>query len=758
MKRFQNNMGFGFILILLIIGLSGMVAQVLLLRELLVSFYGNELTLGLILGNWVALEALGAFIFGKYIDKAKNRIKVFLVLESAFILLLPVSIYFCRAFKYFLGIAQAEAIGLSMIFAISLVAALPISFCHGAIFSVISNIYSGYSQDNTGSIARVYAWEAAGTIIGGIALTYLFIPLLNSFQIIAAIFIANILACFFAVKFIEKIRLSKIKLFAFILSSIVVIMFLNRLQGISINQQWLKNKVLDYRNSIYGNVVVTEQKKQYTFFYNGIPIITAPFPDKQFVEEFGHLPLLFQAEAQNVLVVSAGAGGLINEILKHPVEKLDYVELDPLIIRMLKDYPTELTKEELNDRRVRVINRDARFFLKTNQENYDVILIGFSNQSDLATNRFFTREFFFLVKEKLNQKGVFALWLPGSLAYLSSELKNINISVLNSLKATFLNVRIIPGDYNIYMASPSKELAEIKAEAISERIGQLKLNTSLLIPDYLKYRLSSYWLDWFLSETKDATKELNLDLKPIAVFQTLIFWNKKFAPGVSRLLDFFRYADLRYALFCIILLTALLAYPVVKRRNLKAAISYSIFTTGFFGMLSTLLLIFAFQVFYGYLYHRLGFLISFFMLGTVCGSLFISRYSRKFKRAFLMFILFEAVTAIFSFLMALALSNFHWFRSYESTVFFFLFFACGFLIGAEFPLASNIYLAKEGGVGSTVGVLYACDLAGGWFAGLTGGIILLPILGLFNTCLIMLMLKASSLILVLCFRLTKKGI
>ncbi len=61
-----------FIFTILVIGSSGIVAQVMLLRELLVSFYGNELTLGLILANWIILEALGVFIISKSIDKIKN--------------------------------------------------------------------------------------------------------------------------------------------------------------------------------------------------------------------------------------------------------------------------------------------------------------------------------------------------------------------------------------------------------------------------------------------------------------------------------------------------------------------------------------------------------------------------------------------------------------------------------------------------------------------------------------------------------------
>jgi spermidine synthase len=53
------------VLAILVVGASGLIAQVLLLRELLVSFYGNELTVGIILANWLILEAIGALILGR---------------------------------------------------------------------------------------------------------------------------------------------------------------------------------------------------------------------------------------------------------------------------------------------------------------------------------------------------------------------------------------------------------------------------------------------------------------------------------------------------------------------------------------------------------------------------------------------------------------------------------------------------------------------------------------------------------------------
>lgn len=53
------------IIALLVMGASGIVGQILLLRELLITFYGNELSIGIILANWLILEAFGSFFFRK---------------------------------------------------------------------------------------------------------------------------------------------------------------------------------------------------------------------------------------------------------------------------------------------------------------------------------------------------------------------------------------------------------------------------------------------------------------------------------------------------------------------------------------------------------------------------------------------------------------------------------------------------------------------------------------------------------------------
>ena len=56
----------------LVMGASGIIAQLLLLRELLITFLSNELSIGIILANWLVLEATGSGLFGRSIERAEE--------------------------------------------------------------------------------------------------------------------------------------------------------------------------------------------------------------------------------------------------------------------------------------------------------------------------------------------------------------------------------------------------------------------------------------------------------------------------------------------------------------------------------------------------------------------------------------------------------------------------------------------------------------------------------------------------------------
>ncbi len=84
-RGFSASGAKGFFAIVAVVGLGGMVGQLLLIRELLIAFYGNELTMGVVLANWLLLEALGALVAGRRSIRALGRPSFFLRLPAFFI-------------------------------------------------------------------------------------------------------------------------------------------------------------------------------------------------------------------------------------------------------------------------------------------------------------------------------------------------------------------------------------------------------------------------------------------------------------------------------------------------------------------------------------------------------------------------------------------------------------------------------------------------------------------------------------------------
>ena len=126
------------------------------------------------------------------------------------------------------------------------------------------------------------------------------------------------------------------------------------------------------------------------------------------------------------------------------------------------------------------------------------------------------------------------LSLPGSLTYISPELRDLNACILDTLKSVFRSVRIIPGDLNLYLASNSSQLEKVTPGEIIERFDQRKIQTSLFTKGYIEFRLHERWTKWFLQSMEGETIPINSDLRPIGVFLSLSYWNALFSPYLTR--------------------------------------------------------------------------------------------------------------------------------------------------------------------------------------------------------------------------------
>jgi spermidine synthase len=755
-----------FILFVVITGATGMLSQIILLRELLVTFLGNELSIGVILANWLLLEALGSYFIGKRIENRRRKIELLVALNAVFLLLLPCSLYAARIVRGLFGFNPGEGLGAAHMFLFSFLILLPVGLIHGALFTFSCKIYSELTGSQATSAGVVYIFEILGTALGGILFTYLLLPLLDPFQIVFGIVFLNLLASLFLLLYrfsqgpVPRILTCVV---LGLIGSAVYFTLTGRASEWhmqSVEQAWPKQRIVYYGNSPYGNIVVTQQEEQYNLFSDGISVITIPTPDVEFIEEFVHFPLLFHPKPDEVLVISGGAGGVLREIGKHPVSRIDYAELDPLIIRTLDAISPPSIKAEWHDPRVFVYTNDGRNHLRITERKYDVILIGLSNPSDLQANRLFTVEFFHLAKKRINEGGILLLTLPGSLTYLNRELKQLNACLWITLKEAYEHVRVIPGDLNLYLASDSPELSRLNADDLSRRLEERQIAARLFTPFYIRYRLQERRSEWFMKSIKDTEVRLNRDYKPTEVYYSLSLWNAKFSPFLERIFQHFGQLKLAPLLMpCVFVIIFFLFLQRVSPKSLiTAAVPFAVVTSGFCGMLFDLIVVIGYQVLYGSLYYKVGLLMTSFMIGTGLGGIMATLFLKKIDRIGIAFILLETAVILFSVILPIFFLNIIplWqAKSIPASVeilFYGLGVVGGFLIGAEFPIAVKIHLRTGTDFSKSVGFLNASDLIGGWVGGLVGGIILVPILGLGGTCTFMVAIKLTVLVLLVLSR------
>jgi spermidine synthase len=171
-------------------------------------------------------------------------------------------------------------------------------------------------------------------------------------------------------------------------------------------------------------------------------------------------------------LIGHGAGELTEELLKEPVKRIDYVELDPAIVTMTENYLPESYYKALEDSRVSIKNTDGRFFVKNTPDKYDCVIVRVGDPYTAQINRYYTVEFFDEVKRVLKEGGILSLALGSSESYISAPLGELLSSIYLSLKDVFSACLVIPGDTAYFIASDKSGYMTVDHNILEERVRE----------------------------------------------------------------------------------------------------------------------------------------------------------------------------------------------------------------------------------------------------------------------------------------------
>jgi spermidine synthase len=135
--------------------------------------------------------------------------------------------------------------------------------------------------------------------------------------------------------------------------------------------------------------------------------------DMRLQRMLAHLPALVHPAPKSVLVVGFGAGVTAGSFIPYPsVQRLAICEIEPLIPEVISKYFTRANNDVVNDPRTQIYYDDARSFILTTDEKFDVITSDPIHPWVKGAATLYTREYFQAVKAHLNPGGVVTQWVP----------------------------------------------------------------------------------------------------------------------------------------------------------------------------------------------------------------------------------------------------------------------------------------------------------------------------------------------------------
>lgn len=122
-----------------------------------------------------------------------------------------------------------------------------------------------------------------------------------------------------------------------------------------------------------------------------------------------HIPLLNVSNPKKALIVGGGDGGVLRELLKWPLERVDMVEIDERVIAASKSAWPELSAGAFENPRANVMIQDAFAFVKTCRETYDLVVMDstdvYEEEDASLSQMLFTREFYADLMRLLSEDG-----------------------------------------------------------------------------------------------------------------------------------------------------------------------------------------------------------------------------------------------------------------------------------------------------------------------------------------------------------------
>jgi spermidine synthase len=302
-------------------------------------------------------------------------------------------------------------------------AILPATLLWGASFPLALAAAAGAEDDSAGLVGRIYAANTGGAILGSLVFTLILIPWIGTQgaerTLIALAAISGLIVL---APLVWRGR-TAVGAIALIAAMVVAAYLESKVSAvppelIAYGRRMMtsvgRSKILYVGEGINSSIAISRwDDGAIQFHVSGKVEASTESYDMRLQRLLGHMPALFHPDPKSVLIVGFGAGVTAGSFVLHPtIQRIAICEMEPLIPPVATEYFGPQNYFVKNDPRTQIYYDDARHFVLTTPEKFDIITSDPIHPWVKGSATLYSKEYFELVKAHLNPGGVVTQWVP----------------------------------------------------------------------------------------------------------------------------------------------------------------------------------------------------------------------------------------------------------------------------------------------------------------------------------------------------------
>ncbi len=510
-------------------GAVAMVYEVGWTRALLMVIGSSTYAFSVMLCSFLVGIFVGSFVCAKHIDRAKNPVAWFAVLEIGLCLFGVLSLINFNYLPWWnLQInsfwPESPVLSLAARLFLSACILMPLTLCLGASFPAVVKACTGEFEAVGRSVGTLYSVNTLGAIVGAMAAGFVLVPACGVERMLTLAAVINLV--------LGAALMLSLKETSLLCKSLIVVLSLPVLY-FSCQPLCLWDKRVMLMGQSERRRLIRENRHYDSFtqwadglskrnqiaFWNDGPCSTVGIlhwtasggnslvtnghvdasdgVDKTTQALIACLPLIWKPDARDIAVVGWGSGMSVGDVTLFPVSSITAIELEPAVVTA-SSFFHHINHSPEKDPRLHLEINDGRNYLLLTDKRFDVIISEPSNPWQAGVCNLFTREYFQNCQDRLNPGGILSLWLQtaevppenvrGILASLQSvfpyvaafRLNSSNLALLasqsplqtdySSLVAAFKKGPVADELRSVAINSPEKlaSLIEISPDALSQ--------------------------------------------------------------------------------------------------------------------------------------------------------------------------------------------------------------------------------------------------------------------------------------------------